>query len=286
MKYINLLATTAMSVALTAGAASAQNLGSSTFSAGVSLLSPEVTGFVFGGQADVSGFGSAAVMVAADDAEFSMSGFAASMDAEGDALSNSGSLTTFTFDRMVAASASGIGLGRVVSSGEASASVGSVGRSVADTMVSGSASDNSGGSDSSSSTALSDSSASLIGTGTTSVIAGLVGENEDFIGDTGTVVTSEQSGVSYAGLSVSGSQGMNIGEEDGVNPLSTQLAGLQQGEGIIGFTNLFSMDNPIDLNVDNLGNGAITLGASTGGFFGGGASTLGESTFGSINSNP
>jgi hypothetical protein len=48
MKYINLFATTAMSVALAAGAASAQDLdglASNSFSAGVSLLSPEMTGF-------------------------------------------------------------------------------------------------------------------------------------------------------------------------------------------------------------------------------------------------
>jgi len=320
MKYTNLFATTAMSVAMAAGVASADGLGSNSFSAGVSLLSPEMTGFNYGGTAEVTGLGSAAVAISAEAAEFSMSGFADSLVSSGatpEATANSGSLTTFDFDRTVTASASGIGIGRVVAQGEASASVGSVGMSSAETMSNlidvtpGSgpttiwfddttgevAAPNAANATeyavpavgattvSSTSDAMSTSAASLVGNGTTSVIAGLIGTTSEFIGSTGTTVSSTQSGVSFAGLNASGTMngsGMAIGAGDG-SDLSDQLDALSAGTGIIGFTNDFTLGGgTIDLSVTNIGGGTISLGASTGGFFGGGAETFGESGFGSI----
>jgi hypothetical protein len=324
MKYINLFATTAMSVALAAGAASAQDLGSNSFSAGVSLLSPEMTGFMYGGTTEVTGLGSAAVVVAAEAAQFSMSGFADSTVADNtsgvpEANANSGSISTFQFDRTVTASASGIGMGRVLANGEASASVGAVGSSFADTMsnniettpgsdatgsgfwflANGDAADagDAGATEvmnddavaptsvSSTSDAVSTSAASLVGNGTTSVIAGLIGTSDEFIGSTGTTVSSTQSGVAFSGLNVSGTMtgtGMSIGAAAD-SDLSAQLAALTAGTGIIGFTNDFTLGGgTIDLGVTNLGGGTVSLGASTGGFFGGGADTFGESGFGKI----
>jgi len=331
MKYINLFATTAMSVALAAGAASAQDLGSNSFSAGVSLLSPEMTGFMYGGTTEVTGLGSAAVVVAAEAAQFSMSGFADSTVADNasgvpEANANSGSISTFQFDRTVTASASGVGKGRVLANGEASASVGAVGSSFADTMSNNidttagaletaysadgganfvdvstftapelqSAIDNglvayllptAGTSVSSTSDAVSTSAASLVGNGTTSVIAGLIGTSDEFIGSTGTTVSSTQSGVAFSGLNVSGTMtgtGMSIGAAAD-SDLNAQLAALTAGTGIIGFTNDFTLGGgTIDLGVTNLGGGTVSLGASTGGFFGGGADTFGESGFGKI----
>jgi hypothetical protein len=332
MKYINLFATTAMSVALAAGAASAQDLGSNSFSAGVSLLSPEMTGFMYGGTTEVTGLGSAAVVVAAEAAQFSMSGFADSTVADNvsgvpEANANSGSISTFQFDRTVTASASGVGKGRVLANGEASASVGAVGSSFADTMSNNIettpgaletaysadggdtfedvstlspadiqlALDNNvfvayllptaGTSVSSTSDAVSTSAASLVGNGTTSVIAGLIGTSDEFIGSTGTTVSSTQSGVAFSGLNVSGTMtgtGMSIGAAAD-SDLSAQLAALTAGTGIIGFTNDFTLGGgTIDLGVTNLGGGTVSLGASTGGFFGGGADTFGESGFGKI----
>jgi hypothetical protein len=325
MKYINLFATTAMSVALAAGAASAQDLGSNSFSAGVSLLSPEMTGFMYGGTTEVTGLGSAAVVVAAEAAQFSMSGFADSTVADNtsgvpEANANSGSISTFQFDRTVTASASGVGKGRVLANGEASASVGAVGSSFADTMSnniettpgsdatgsgfwfndadgSSASAGDPGASEamnddavaptsvSSTSDAVSTSAASLVGNGTTSVIAGLIGTSDEFIGSTGTTVSSTQSGVAFSGLNVSGTMtgtGMSIGAAAD-SDLSAQLAALTAGTGIIGFTNDFTLGGgTIDLGVTNLGGGTVSLGASTGGFFGGGADTFGESGFGKI----
>jgi hypothetical protein len=320
MKYINLLATTSMSVALAAGVASAQDLGSNSFSAGVSLLSPEMTGFMYGGTTEVTGLGSAAVVIAAEAAQFNMSGFADSVvDATGspEAIANSGSISTFDFDRTVTSSASSIGKGQVLARGEASASVGAVGASSANTMsnliditvaipdttiwidnntqleVAANSPDSTefavpgvaGTSVSSTSDAASTSAASLVGNGTTSVVAGLLGTTDEFIGSTGTTVSSTQSGAAFSGLNASGTMtgtGMSIGAAAD-SDLSAQLAALTAGTGIIGFTNDFTLGGgTIDLGVTNLGGGTVSLGASTGGFFGGGADTFGESGFGQI----
>jgi hypothetical protein len=333
MKYINLLATTSMSVALAAGVASAQDLGSNSFSAGVSLLSPEMTGFMYGGTTEVTGLGSAAVVIAAEAAQFNMSGFADSVvDATGspEAIANSGSISTFDFDRTVTSSASSIGKGQVLARGEASASVGAVGASSANTMsnliditvaipdttiwidnntqleVAANSPDSTefavpgvaGTSVSSTSDAASTSAASLVGNGTTSVVAGLLGTTDEFIGSTGTTVSSTQRGVSFSGLNAAGTMigaGMSIGAAgvpgetipdsgtDTYGSLTEQLASLATGQGIIGFSNDFTLGGgTIDLAVTNLGGGTVSLGASTGGFFGGGADTFGESGFGQI----
>ena len=300
MKYINLFATTAMSVALAAGAASAQDLGSNSFSAGVSLLSPEMTGFMYGGTTEVTGLGSAAVVISAEKAEFSMSGFADSVVAPSElaleAFANSGSITTFNFDRTVTSSASSIGKGQVLARGEASASVGAVGTSSAETMASVVVDDTLA----TTSDAVSTSAASLVGNGTTSVVAGLLGTTDEFIGSAGTTVSSTQSGVAFSGLNASGSAigtGMSIGAAgvpgetipgggiDTYGSLTEQLGSLDSGQGLIGFSNEFTLgENKIDLAVTNLGGGTVSLGASTGGFFGGGADTFGGSGFGMIGS--
>jgi hypothetical protein len=297
MKYINLFATTAMSVALAAGAASAQGLGTNSFSAGVSLLSPEVTGFMYGGTTEVTGLGSAAVVISAETAEFNMSGFADSVvdpsNMALEAIANSGSITTFDFDRTVTSSASSIGKGQVLARGEASASVGAVGTSSAETMSNMVVDDTFA----TTSDAVSTSAASLVGNGTTSVVAGLLGTTDEFIGSAGTTVSSTQSGVAFSGLNASGTligTGMSIGAagvpgeaipggSGNYGSLTEQLGSLDSGQGLIGFSNEFTLgDGTIDLAVTNLGGGTVSLGASTGGFFGGGADTFGDSGFGMI----
>ena len=321
MKYKNLLATTAMAVVLAAGAAVAQDQGSNSYAAGVSLLSPEQTGFLYGGTSEVTGLGSAAVVISAQKAEFNMTGFANSGVApfiasgspgatEGpEAVANSGVLTTFDFDRTVTASASGIGAGRVVAQGDANAAVGAVGSAFGDTLSN--AIENSGaGSLASTSSATSESAASLVGEGSTSILAGLIGTTNGFVGSTGTTVSSLQSGIAYSVLNAFGDKagaGIDIGPVTGssFDVLSTAMGELGAGEGAVGFSNTFVLGESatvtttvgegseaittttitpgtIDLAVANVGGGTISLGASTGGFFGGGASTNGLSGYGSV----
>jgi|GEM_PF-1941804 len=289
MNRKNLIATTAMAVVLAAGAAAAQDLGSKSFAGGVSLLSPEQTGFLYGGTAEVTGLGSAAVVISAQKAEFNMTGFSnsgASGFEGSEAIANSGVLTTFDFDRTVTASASGIGAGRVVAQGDANATVGAVGSAFGDTLSNGIFTLE-GGSVSSTSSATSESAASLVGVGSTSVLAGLIGTTNGFVGSTGTTVISRQSGIAYSALNAIGEfdgSGINIAPGTGTtfSTLSTEINELADGAGVIGFTNTLTLVSPIDLAVANVGGGTISLGASTGGFFGGGAATSGQSGFGSI----
>ena len=290
MTYTNLLATTAMAVVLAAGAAAAQDLGSNSFAGGVSLLSPDQTGFLYAGTAEVTGLGSAAVVISAEAAQFNMTGFSNSGTVVGDeaseAVANSGVLTTFDFDRTVTASASGIGAGRVVAQGDANAAVGAVGSAFGDTVAN-EITTSPMGTLSSASNATSESAASLVGEGSTSVLAGLIGTGTGFVGSTGTTVSSEQSGVAYSALNAlgdKGGSGINIAPGTGTTfaALSTEISGLGDGEGAVGFSNSFVLGDTIDLAVANVGGGTISLGATTGGFFGGGAATSGLSGYGSV----
>jgi hypothetical protein len=308
MTYTNLLATTAMAVVLAAGAAAAQDLGSNSYSAGVSLLSPDQTGFLYAGTSEVTGLGSAAVVISAEAAQFNMTGFASSGIApfvatgtgatEGpEAVANSGVLTTFDFDRTVTASASGIDMGRVVAQGDANAAVGAVGSAFGDT-TSKAIENAAGGELASTSTATSESAASLVGEGSTSVLAGLIGTSSGFVGSTGTTVSSEQSGIAYSAMNSFGDKagsGIDIAPLSGslttFSALSTAIDSLAAGKGAVGFSNGFvlgttSTPGTIDLAVANVGGGTISLGASTGGFFGGGAATSGVSGYGSIFTAP
>lgn len=295
MKYLNLFSTTAIAVVLAAGAAAAQDLGSKSFAGGVSLLSPEQTGFLYGGTAEVTGLGSAAVVISAEAAQFNMTGFSNSGTVVGmeasEAVANSGVLTTFDFDRTVTASASGIGAGRVVAQGDANAAVGAVGSAFGDTLSNEINDLGLGGSVSSTSNATSESAASLVGEGSTSVLAGLIGTTNGFVGNTGTTVSSTQSGIAYSALNATGDlsgSGIDIAPGAGADfaELSSEIAGLEDGKGVVGFSNNFVLGSTIDLAVANVGGGTISLGASTGGFFGGGAATSGLSGYGSIFTAP
>ena len=295
MKTTNLFMTTAIAMALSVGAAAAQDLGSSSFSAGVSLLSPDQTGFLFSGSVEAQGLGTGAVVLANQNADFNMTGFANSngvADTRGDeAVANSGVLTTFDFDRTVSASASSIGTGRVVAKGDANGAVGAVGSAFGETEVNEIVTTTGigGGTTSSTANAASESAASLVGEGSTSAIAGLLGTSNNFVGSTGTSVTTTQDGIAYSALNVTGDAdgtGITITPTTLVNPtfttLSTDLASLADGQGRIGFINTLDIGSGIDLSVSNVGGGTISLGATTGGFFGGGSATNGSGGFGSV----
>jgi hypothetical protein len=305
MINLKLLSSTAVLAVGIAGSAWAQDLGSSSFAGGVSLLSPEQTGFSFGGTAEVTGLGSAAVVVSSQAANFNMTGFSNSgatspvvigTTAPLEASANSGVLAAFDFDRTVTASASGIGAGRVVAQGDAKAAVGAVGSAFGDTVANQIADrffalggdSTLVGEESSTSNATSESAASLIGEGSTSVLAGLIGTTNGFVGSTGTTVSSEQGGIAYSALNAIGDAagtGIAIAPTTDDNTfalLSTAISALADGKGTVGFSNAFTLESPIDLAVANVGGGTISLGASTGGFFGGGAASSGQSGFGSI----
>lgn len=84
--------TSAVVAALSAGAAGAADLGSSSYEAGVSLLMPENTGFMYSAQVDAQGLGLGTSAVSTTGASFTLSGFASTGGAtSGAALTNAGS---------------------------------------------------------------------------------------------------------------------------------------------------------------------------------------------------
>lgn len=275
----NLTFTTSAIVAvLSAGAVGAAELGSSSYEAGVSLLMPENTGFMYSAQVDAQGLGLGTSAVGASTSNFTLSGFASTGGADaGDAAlttSGSGVYSDFSFDRTVATNAMSSGQGRVVATGEALGSIGGVGSAAGQSTqqtiqsaVSGDTLTNS--------TSSSESAASLVGGARTTLIAGVVGSTTTFIGDTGTSVTDSQIGKAVAGVATSGNAtGIAIVAE--VTPAQADLSGLADGEGVIGITGAWGSPE-LDLTVRNAGGGTVSLGAESGGFFTGGVSTLGKS---------
>jgi hypothetical protein len=277
--------TSAIVAALSAGAVGAADLGSSSYEAGVSLLMPENTGFMYSAQVDAQGLGLGTSSVSTDAASFTLTGFASTGGAaSGSALTSSGSgvYTDFSFDRTVATNAMSSGQGRVVATGEALGSIGGVGsaagQSTQQTIESAAAGDTL-----TNSTSSSESAASLVGGARTTLIAGVVGSSTTFIGDTGTSVTDNQVGKAVAGVLTSGDDtGISIVADD--TPAIGDLV-LGSGGGVTGITGAW--DSPdLDLTVRNAGGGTVSLGAETGGFFTGGVSTLGKSGMNSSSTAP
>lgn len=174
------------------------------------------------------------------------------------------------------------GQGRVVATGEALGSIGGVGSAagkstqqtidtvttqtdVTDTMTNSNSS--------------SESAASLVGGGRTTLVAGVIGTTDTFIGDTGTSVTDSQRGSAVAGLKATGNDSEIdiIGATAGNTGIygTAQLAALTSGSGITGIQGKWGSPS-LDLTVRNAGGGTVSLGAETGGFFTGGVSTLGK----------
>lgn len=202
----NLMITTAV-LSLFGTVVGAADLGSASYGAGLNLLSPTATGFAYGSSVDTTGLGSGAASVTlATPATFDMTGYASSTSNLTNSVANSGVVSVVNFDRTVAASGSSIGLGQVVAQGDAKSSIGAVGsafgltvnNTIATTTGSG------GGTTATTSSADSSSAASLIGTGSTTVVAGLLGKASNFVGSTGTTVTSNQTGVAYSAMNALG----------------------------------------------------------------------------------
>ena len=270
--------TSAIVAALSAGAVGAAELGSSSYEAGVSLLMPENTGFMYSAQVDAQGLGLGTSAVGASTSNFTLSGFASTGGADaGDAAlttSGSGVYSDFSFDRTVATNAMSSGQGRVVATGEALGSIGGVG-SAAGQSTQQTIQSAAGGDTLTNSTSSSESAASLVGGARTTLIAGVVGSTTTFIGDTGTSVTDSQIGKAVAGVATSGNAtGIAIVAE--VSPAQADLNGLADGAGVIGITGAWGSPE-LDLTVRNAGGGTVSLGAESGGFFTGGVSTLGKS---------
>lgn len=118
-----------------------------SFGASVSVLSPDQTGFIIGGQVAVTGVGTGALTMSRSVANMALNGAARSglaYDGTGVTASDlvggqSASMinSELDFTRAITTSGAMVGLGSVVARGEAIAALGSAGAASADTSVSG-----------------------------------------------------------------------------------------------------------------------------------------------------
>jgi len=267
---------------------------SSAFEASVSVLSPDATGFIIGGQSSVNGLGSSSVVLTRSAADLSITGNAISQLYEvGPALagvtSDADITSALNFARNIETAGSLVGQGNVVARGEAIGSIGTAGAANASTSTAGV---NAGGEGSA--TAEATAQGSLNGSVSTANTLQLLGSNGLFAGSNGLSVGEENQAIAYgsAGITADGASGIDL------SGAATSGSGLWTGTGdgalFVVDSNLTSTIGAttaigIELSVSNAGNGTISLTTSTGGFFTGGGFAGGSATHidsGSFFSNP
>lgn len=267
----------------TAGVAMADT-SANAFGASVSVLSPDQTGFIIGGQVAVNGVGTGALTLSRSVANMSLVGAANSGlsydNANTPGLIGANSSATINseldFTRSITTSGSMVGLGSVVSRGEAIAALGSAGAASADTSTSGTNDDGNASTQDASgtSTAVASAQGSLNGSLSTSNTLQLLGTSGLFAGSNGLTVGEANTADAYGSASVVG---------DGSSGVTLNTATLAPGGSGTGYGALFDVTsaltnagNEIGMSVSNAGNGSISITTSTGGFFTGGGAASGE----------
>jgi hypothetical protein len=286
-----------MALLLGTTALHAQSTDTRSVSASVSGALQGDTGFLTGGQVQVTGVGQGGVTLNRANAAVSViagsnaqspgdvsTGTAAAYS--GVPSSNSSMITTFDFNRQVNTSGALVGIGTLVAQGESLGGVGVVGSANANATRSGT---ETVGSTPTSGSASSPTSAqgSLVGNFTTANTMQLVGTGAMFagsqalnlgernvgasVGQTGTV-NANASGIALDGLTfVAPAAGTAFGASTTLGGAGYHIAANKGGAGFFTNSQISSGANnasTIDLNVANAGNGTVTVSASTGGFFG------------------
>jgi hypothetical protein len=257
----------AVMLAAFAGVASADTF-SSTYSAGVSTLSPDDTGWLTGGQVQVNGVGTGSVTLSRTTAEMSIVGQAYSgLNFVPEA--NSSIESAFSFDRDIDTSGALVGIGSVVAMGESIGATGMIGAADASAQAAGT----SGTSAAGSASADSASQASLVGSVSTTNTMQLVGTSQTFAGANGLSIGEASRALSYGSASIIAGNDIDLTTAAMVdNPL---LSGT--GDGSLFYTDSTLTNNSIDLSASNAGGGSMLISASTGGFFSGGGAAAGAS---------
>lgn len=274
MKFVNNTSTLAI-VALMGTVGFAMAESTSSYEASVSVLSPDQTGFIIGGQVSVGGLGSGALTMSRSAASMTLEGSAVSGLADTDndgSINGSNSVATVTsildFDRSITTSGSLVGIGNVTSRGEAIAALGSAGAASANTSTAGD-----DGVDQGSSTAEASAQGSLNGSLSTSNTLQLLGTSGLFVGSNGLTVAEDNQAYAYGSADILGDGVTGIELDD------AQFAGNAfSGQGAL-FNVGSTLANPIAISVSNAGNGTIAITTSTGGFFTGGGAAGGAATF-------
>lgn len=276
-----------------------------TFDAAVSVLSPDQTGFIIGGQVAVNGVGTGALTLTRSNAVMSLTGSANSTlnpvaNANDSTLlsgvtSNANVQSSLGFNRQITTSGALVGTGNVVARGEAIAALGSAGAASANTTTAGTrdtvtytgsnAETITGGEGNA--TAEATSQGSLNGSLSTSNTLQLLGTSGLFAGSNGLTVGENNTALAYGKSAVTsdGTSGISL---SGATVNTGGLSATGNGALFNVTTNLVDGTNnsvqTIDLSVSNAGNGSISLSTSTGGFFTGGGAAAGSATFADTNS--
>lgn len=290
-----------IAIAVVLGAASlAMAADTNTFDASVSVLSPDQTGFLIGGQVAVNGVGTGALTMTRSLAEMNLMGGASSALVEttgllGAALDGVESTafveSALSFEREISTSGALVGLGSVVSRGEAIAALGSAGAASGNTSTAGTraAGTINAGDLGGEGTATADASAqgSLNGSLSTTNTLQLLGASGLFAGSNGTTVGERNDALAYGSALVlsDGVTGIDLTGASSSGGTGTDLlAGAEDGALFLVMSDITSGDGTIDLTVSNAGNGSISISTSTGGFFTGGGATSGSASFADTNS--
>jgi len=267
----------------TAGVAMADT-STSAFDASVSVLSPDQTGFLIGGQVSVGGVGSGALTMSRNTANLMVVGGATSDLPTMNTGVNANSFikSSLEFDREITTSGALVGLGSVVSRGEAIAALGSAGAASASTEAGGVRDNANNTTSNGTAAAESSSQGSLNGSVSTSNTLQLLGTSGLFAGSNGLTVGENNVALAYGASDVlsDGSTGIDLN-----NVTNADDPSLIDGPGaVFGMTSTLSNGGEIAMSVANAGNGSISISTSTGGFFTGGGAAAGSATFNDVNS--
>ena len=283
--------------------ASAQTSESRSVSASVAGALQAPTGFLIGGQVQVTGVGQGSVLLTRGLANISLEAgaFADVNNAGIVPASESRMVTTFDFSREIETAGALTGIGNVVAQGESLGGVGIVGAASANATRSGT--DDSGASPASgSATTPTTAQGSLIGDFTTTNNMQLVGTGALFAGAQTLSIGERTQGISFGGtglitadaasIDLDSARAVMYGESNGASstadgPEVYTDSGIGGGAGFRQASTLLGGGNntTIDFNVANAGAGTVAVSASTGGFFGEGTafSATALPTFSQIN---
>lgn len=285
-------------------AASAQSTTDTrSVSASVAGALQAPSGFLTGGQVQVTGVGQGAVVLTRNAANITLDAGATSDIISGVMPeSSSRMVTTFDFSRQVETGGALVGVGSVVAQGESLGGVGIVGASSADATRAGTSTFGTEPASGSSTTPTS-AQGSLIGDFTTTNNMQLLGTGSLFAGAQTLEIGERTAGVSFGNTGAISADTTSIDldgatvvfREDISETATPNIAEVAPrvdfltGTGGAGFaqssTLIGANGSTIDFNVSNAGSGTVAVSASTGGFFGEGTAfgATARPTFSEVN---
>lgn len=276
--------------AVTAASAQTITTDSRSVSASVAGALQAPTGFLTGGQVQVTGVGQGAVVLTRGAANIVLEAGSSSSIDGGMPVSESRMMTTFDFSREVETGGALVGVGSVIAQGESLGGVGIVGASDANATRAGTGFDGVGDPNSGSATTPTSAQGSLIGDFTTTNNMQLVGTGALFAGAQTLSIGERTAGISFGSTGLVFADASDVDLDDAtvdlVSDTPTVAYGTGGGAGFAQSSTLLGAGgDTIDFNVSNAGSGTVAVSASTGGFFGEGTafSATAKPTFSEVN---